>query len=140
MSCNNCGFNPCSCNGTPPMPASNCPPSPLPPWSRPVQSPLSQVIVDNTVAQILLDPDITYLNQAGNGTNNLALPNGNFLKQMKRIYIPGQTIATSVTWIVAGTFAGGFTSIKFDRIGFQAWLEWDSTAWQLFAGNATLQP
>lgn len=120
------------------MPASNCPPSPLPPWSRPTQSPLSQIIVDNTVAQILLDPDITYLNQAGVGTNNLALPNGNFLKQMKRIYVNSAVIATTVTWVVSGTFAGGFTKLQFDRIGYSAFCEWDGSAWFLFAGNATL--
>lgn len=96
--------------------------------------------MDNSVAQILLDPDITYLKQSGNVTNNLALPNGNFLKQIKRIYIPGGTIATSVTWIISGTFANGFTSIKMDRLGYSAWLEWDGTSWQIFAGNATPQP
>lgn len=137
MSCG-CGFNPCNCYGTPPMPASNCPPSPLPPWSRPTQSPLSQVINDNTVAQILLDPDITYLNQAGNATNNLALPNGNFLKQMKRIYVNSALIASTVTWIVSGTFAGGFTKLQFDRVGYSGFLEWDGAAWQWIGGNATL--
>jgi hypothetical protein len=101
---------------------------------------LSQVIVDNTVAQILLDPDITYLNQAGNATNNLSLPNGTFLKQMKRIYIPAQTIATSVTWVVSGTFSGGWTSLQFDRQGFSALLEWDGQGFQLIGGNATLKP
>lgn len=124
----------------PPPPASNCPPSPTPPWARPSQSPLTQVIVDNTVAQILLDPNITFLNQVGGGPNSIALPNGAFLKQYKEIYIPTQTIATTATWNVAGSFAGGFTKLVFNALGYSALLQWDGAGWQLIGGNAALTP
>lgn len=130
--------------GNPPQPASNAPPSPLPPWQRPTMSPNTQVLVDNTVAQIVLDPDITFLNQPSPDSplvvNTVALPNGNNVKQTKRIFIPSQTIATSATWLVKGTFAGGFTTLQFDRLGFNALLEWEGSAWSMIGGNATLQP
>lgn len=140
MSCT-CTSTPCCC--TPQPPACNCPPSPEPPWARATQSPLVQTLVDTSVP-IVLDPDITYLNQTQAAgapiTNAMVLPNGNHLKQMKRIYVVSQSIASTATWVVAGLFAGGFTKLKFDTLGYSAFLEWDGTAWQLVGGNAALIP
>lgn len=142
MSCNGCFTDPCCC-GRPLPPACNCPPSPIPPWARATQSPLTQTLADNSVP-LLLDPDITYLNAASPlvppAIIPLVLPNGNFLKQIKRIYIPGNAVATSATWLITGTFAGGFTHLQFDRLGTSVWLEWDGSSWQLIGGNATLTP
>lgn len=142
MSCG-CGTFGCygGCGYQVQPPACNCPPSPTPPWSRPTQSPLNQMLVD-TAVPIVLDPDITYLNQSQSQSapinNAMVLPNGNYLKQMKRIYIPGSAIATTATWILSGTFAGGFGHLTFNTIGTAAWLEWDGTSWQLIGGNAAL--
>lgn len=137
MSCNNCNTSPCCCYRPPP--ACNCPPSPIPPWSRPTQSPLNQTLVD-TAIPLVLDPDVTYLRNAGSvDPLALVLPNGNFLKQTKQIMIPTDQIATTSTWIVSGTFAGGFTHCQFDAVGTYALLQWDGFGWQFMGGNATLQ-
>lgn len=133
-----------NCGCTPQAPACNCPPSPIPPWARTTQSPLVQTVSDATVTTLLLDPDITYLSASQvSGTPitfNLILPNGNYLKQMKRIYVPTAFIATTATFIVSGTFGGGFTSLTFNTVGFSALLEWDGTGWQMIGGNALFIP
>lgn len=135
MSCNNCSTNPCCCQSQPP--ACNCPPSPIPPWARPTQNPRVQTLVDNTVP-LVLDPDVAYLNQVGGGPNAMVMPNGNFLKQMMRIYVLSGTIATTATWVFTGLFAGGFTHLTFNTTKYSALLEWDGAAWQLVGGNAGL--
>lgn len=66
------------------------------------------------------------------------LPNGTAQRQSKQIYIPGDQIAGTAVFIISGTFAGGYTKLKFSSIGFSAMLFWDSTAWQLSGGNAEL--
>lgn len=136
-----CSSSPCCCGPVQP-PACNCPPSPIPPWERQSQSPLIQMLVDSTIPQITLDPDVTYLNQAQNQSapinNALVLPSGNYLKQIKRIYIPAAAIATTATWTVSGAFSGGYTKLVFNTIGYGAMLEWDGSGWQLTGGNAAL--
>ena len=134
MSCN-CNNLPCTCC-TPPQPACNCPPSPIPPWARDVQSPLVDTLYQN--GTLLLDPDISYLRAAAPaGPYSVVLPNGNYRKQMKRIYVPTDLVATTAVWTVTGTFAGGFTKLTFNNVGFSIFLEWDSAGWQVIGGNAT---
>lgn len=130
-----------SCSG----PSCNCPPSPIPPWSRPVQSPLTQTIFGADT--VILTMDTTYLRQAAvTGPNNtpqgpfaVAMPDGNYLRQFKRIYIPSDAIATTATFNLSGHFAG-FTSLTFNTIAQSAVLEWDGAAWQLIGGNALHNP
>lgn len=106
-------------------------------------STLTQTLVDSAVP-IVLDPDVTYLNQTSPDspliTNNMVLPNGNNVNQTKRILVSSATILTSATWVFAGAFAGGFTKLQFDRVGYNALLQWDGSGWQLLSGNATLVP
>lgn len=137
MTCNGCQTSPCCCHQLPP--ACNCPPSPQPPWSRPVQSPLIQTLSSNLVP-LVLDPSIAYLSQTSPTpvTNNMAMPNGNYLRQQFTFIIPNAAIATTVTWVFTGNFAGGFTMLTFNTLGYTAVVEWDGSAWQLMSGNATL--
>jgi len=66
----------------------------------------------------------------------VVLPNGNYPRQIIRIYIPGSNIPVSpASFQVAGTFAG-FNTLTFNSVGFSAVLEWDSSAWQLIGGSA----
>lgn len=134
MSCT-CNSTPCGCGwGRPPAPACNCPPSPIPPWDRAVQSPLIDTLVQN--GTLLLDPDVSYLVATlPNGPFAVVLPNGNYLKQMKRIYVPAASAANSATWVVSGTFSAGYTQLTFNSLGLNAFLEWDGTAWQLISGS-----
>ena len=125
-----------NCNRSPVVPA------PRGPWSREVQSPLAQTLYDASVA-LQLDPMNTYLSAGtpnGTVTYNLTMPPGNYAQQVKRIYIPTSAILGTATWIITGTFAGGFTTLTFNATGFSAWLEWDGSGWHLVAGNAQLGP
>lgn len=133
MSCT-CNTTPCGC-GQRPAPACNCPPSPIPPWDRAVQSPLIDTLVQN--GTLLLDPDVSYLVAAlPNGPFAVVLPNGNYLKQMKRIYVPATSAANSATWVVSGTFSAGYTTLMFNSLGLSAFLEWDGGGWQYLGGSA----
>lgn len=91
---------------------------------------------------LVLDPSIAYLNQTQSSgapiTNQMAMPNGNFLRQEITLLIPGQTIPTTATWVFNGNFAGGFTHLTFNNIGYTANLQWDGQFWQLMSGNAQL--
>lgn len=139
MSCTFCGQSPCGCQPLPP--ACNCPPSPQPPWSRPVQSPRNQMLSD-TAVPLVLDPNIAYLNQTQTSgapiTNNMAMPNGNFLRQRITIMVLGNILAATATWIFSGNFVNGFTQLTFNSLGYNAELEWDGNFWQLMSGNAQL--
>ncbi len=68
----------------------------------------------------------------------VTLPAGNSLKQMKRIYIPTANVANTRTFVVSGTYAGGFTNLTFNALGTYALLEWDGSGWQMVGGNAAL--
>jgi hypothetical protein len=114
----------------------NCPPSPVPPWSREARSGQTQRIVDNDVVNLAHDP--TYLEKVVSDPSasvTVTLPNGNRKGQHKRIMIPGDSLATTETFTVSGTFAG-FTTLTFDAVGYNALLEWDGAAWQFMGGNA----
>lgn len=149
--------NPCGCNGSsgpyvttswyglpgcggygwgmPPMPACNCPPSPEAPWDRVAQSPLMDILVQ--AGTINLSLPTSYLQaQVPGGPFNVALPNGSYQGQMHQIYIPAPLPATTVTWIVAGTFSGGYTTLTFNGLATSALLAWDGAGWQLTGGNA----
>lgn len=115
---------------------SNCPPSPTPPWSRPVQSPATQTITGDD--NISLTMDVTYLDSTtvGAAPYEVTLPDGNYKRQMKRIYIPGKNQATTAEFRVTSPNFVGFTSLLFNSIGTSAVLEWDGSAYHLIGGNA----
>lgn len=112
-------------------------PSPIPPWARPVQSPFMQVCTGNDT--IDLGPDVTYLNQtnpqAGGAPYQLTLPNGNYMRQMKRILVLGSAIPNTAEFQLLGQFAGA-GSLLFNSAATEAVLEWDSTCWHLIGGSA----
>lgn len=126
----------CGCNeSTPSAPACMCPPSPIPPWHRPVQSPVVQTMTED--GAVSLTTDVTYLKiGAGAGGKAITLPDGNYKRQIKRVMIPGDQIYDTATWTMTVTGAG-FTSMVFDATGTSAVLEWDGAAWQMIGGNAT---
>jgi hypothetical protein len=119
------------------------PPSPTPPWAREVQSPQTQTITGD--GAISLTVDVTYLQQANpkdpqnlDTPYALTLPSGNYLRQNKRIFVPGSLSSTTAPFQVAGTFTG-FGSLLFNRQGWSAVLEWDGSGWSLIGGNALPQ-
>ena len=126
-------------------------PSVQPPWKRPVESPQTNTLYGN--ATIVLTYDTTYLNQTAPLYNNanppavipytVALPNGNYTRQIIRIYVTDTNVGGSATptaaFNVAGNFAG-FTSLTFNTIGFSAVLEWTGSRWSLIGGNAVVNP
>ena len=121
------------------------PPSPIPPWDRPVQTPTVQIMTEDLVANgISLNSDVTYLvSDIPKDALNLAdayqvaLPNGNYKRQIHRIFVRGDHVLTTAAFEVAGAFVG-FTKLRFftDANGMSAVLEWDGTAWHLIGGNA----
>ena len=90
-----------------------------------------------------LTSDPSYLDRLGQNPSvpvNITIPDGNHKGQSKRIYIRGEKLATTETFILSGNFAG-FTSLTFDGVGFSAVLEWDgSSSWLFLAGNAAQNP
>lgn len=119
-------------------------PSPTPPWHRPVQSPDTQTINEDLIADgISLNSDVTYLDStvpknASDLTEayEVALPNGNYKRQIKRIFIPGANFATTAAFKITGTF-NSTTAYTFGIDGGQsAVFEWDGSDWHLIGGNA----
>ena len=114
-------------------------PAPIPPWSRPVQSPMVQVCTGPDT--IDLGPDVTYLNQtnpqAGGTPYQLTLPNGNYQRQMKRVLILGSSIASTADFQLFGQIANA-NSLLFNHAATEAVLEWDGTCWHLIGGSAQL--
>ena len=116
-------------------------PSPTPPWHRPVQSPNVETFTEDNDGDVLsLTMDVTYLNTNVLKTDPAApylavLPDGNYLRQMKRIHIPKARETDTVPWKVTGTFVG-FGWLVFNHIGRSAVLEWVGEAWTLIGGNA----
>jgi hypothetical protein len=119
-------------------------PAPLAPYERLVQSPLANIIGDASIINIPLSPEVTYLQGAATaapgGTYALTLPPGNTQQLFKRIYIPGALVVGTATWVITGTFAGGFTKLTFNALATSAVLEWDGSSYQLIGGNAILSP
>jgi hypothetical protein len=133
MSCTTCWETPCGCHA--PAPACNCPPSPIPPWDRSVQSPLQDILVQN--GTLLLDPAVSLLEAlAPLGPFAVVLPNGNPRQAYKEIYIPGGSVTGTATWVVSGTFSAGFTQLTFNQLATSAFLRWDGAGWQIVGGNA----
>lgn len=118
-------------------------PSPTPPWHRPVQSPDVQTMNGENYDNVIgLNYDTTYLDTDKpkdsndlNVAHEATLPDGNYKRQIKRIYIPKGKENTTALWSVTGTFVG-FTSLKFNTLGRAAVLEWDGAGWHLIGGNA----
>jgi hypothetical protein len=124
-----------------PMPAkSSMPPSSTPPWDR---DPISAITATMVAAgNIDLTFNTTFFMQTLNTPSlpvAITLPNGTFVNQSIRLYIRGDMLPTTEDFIVAGQFAGGFSHLKFNGIGFSAILIWDGAFWQLVGGNAELQ-
>jgi len=121
--------------------SNNIVPSPTPPWHRPVQSPNTETLTsDGTIS---LNTDVTYLETDVLKTDPAdpyvaVLPNGNYLRQIKRIYVPKAFENSTAPWRLTGTFVG-FLQLLFDNIGRAAVLEWDGEGWHLIGGNATPQ-
>lgn len=142
----NCGCGtPTNCTCRHQEPACNCPPSPEPPWARAVQSPQTQLLGGAGVVSLTVD--VTYLSQtainpqdqSGNGPYAVTLPNGNYKRQYKRIFVVAGNAATTATFTVTGTFVG-FTSLTFNTLAWSAMLEWDGAGWQWIGGNAVINP
>lgn len=122
-------------------------PSPEPPWNRPAKSPLTySIFTDGTM---VLTYDTTYLDSTIIRTVAsvvspyvITFPNGIYIRQIVRIYIPGKNLLpfTSAQFSVLGTFAG-FTSLLMGDLATSnaAMCEWDGVAWH-FYGNATVVP
>ena len=122
-------------------------PSPIPPWQRPISNPRTNSMavsgtLDLTYDTTYFDNDVSN-NDGGDPPVDtpweIILPNGNYKRQIIRLYIPGKNLATSpATFVVTGTIAG-FTTLTFDSVGFSAVLEWDgdstSGTWQLIGGG-----
>lgn len=119
----------------------NAPPSPLPPWLRPVSSPVTEELT--AAGAISLTTDTTYLNASSADIDQpfiCPLADGNYIRQIKRVYVKGSKVsAGSATWTITGTFAG-FTSATLDSTGSSLVLEWDGDAWHMIGGNATATP
>jgi len=91
---------------------------------------------------ISLTEDVTYLisdtpKDAGDLSVPYAvvLPDGNSLRQTKRIYVKKDNSLTTAKFQVAGNFIG-CTYINFDTIGWSAVLEWVGDGWTMVGGNA----
>ena len=131
MSCSNESEESASC--------SNIPPSPIPPWHRANTSPGTQTLT--LAGEIDLSKFTTFLNSNSASPIALTLGNGTYLQQRKSLMVPKSRLddGDSATWTIAGAFSG-FTSLKIDKVGYNAELQWDGTGWQLIGGNATTEP
>lgn len=118
-------------------------PSPTPPWARPVVSPNTETLAGTGTIGLVYDT--TYLNQTAPADLTdetvgyaLVLPDGNYLRQIKRIYVPKGNENTTAVFTVAGTFVG-FSTLIFNKLARAAVLEWDGAGWHLIGGNATTE-
>lgn len=109
----------------------------IPIWEQPVQSPVTQTLFEP--GTISLAAGATYLDSISPPTNNDAhvavLPDGNYKRQIERIYVPKTRETDTARWRVTGTFVK-FVSLLFTDIGHSAVLEWDGDGWHLIGGNA----
>lgn len=113
-----------------------CPPSPIPPWNRPVQSPQTQTLYGD--GDVSLMSDVTYLDQVtpknGSQFYSIALPDGNYLRQIKRVYVKDSNQNTTFPFQMSGHFVG-FSALRFNNVAWSAVLEWGGSAWYLISGN-----
>ncbi len=105
-------------------------------------------MVQNIVGNDTVDlgTDVTYLSQTTHQTANapyvVVLPNGNYQRQIKRIFILGSAVANTAPFTVTGTFAActslslGILSGSFPLTAVV--LEWDGGAWHVIGGNPQL--
>jgi hypothetical protein len=142
-------WNNCGGGGRPlaPMPTV---PSPVPPWKRPAESPLSNTLFgDGTIS---FQFDTTYLNSTSIRTIGsppvvspyvIQLPAAPYVRKIIRIYIPGQNITpfTTAQFSVVGTFVG-FSSLLLGDVPTSngVALEWDGTGFHFLGGNCTVVP
>lgn len=127
--------NPC----TPPPSSCNCPPSPTPPWARPVLSPLIQTIIQpDTVNIDLLTTRLVKAVSVPSVPIAVVIPNGNYIGQYKQIFIPGDMLVTTEMFNLTGTFAT-YSSLTFNALGNFAELIWDGSAWNA-TGNVITNP
>lgn len=121
------------------------PPSPIPPWHRPVVSPVTQTLLDGGV--ISLNVNTTYLNQTTpKNPEDLAeayecsLADGNYPQQRKTIQIWPAAVSTTAVWRVTGNFVDA-VALRFDKLGQACDLIWAGDAeggsWSVLGGNAT---
>lgn len=113
------------------------PPSPLPPWCRAPLSPNTQMLTG--AGAITLTEDTTYLNATLGGPFAITLPDGSYKRQYKSIYVLGTNALTTATFNLTGTLVGA-SSLTFNRLAFNAVLQWDGTAWHMIGGNAVVNP
>lgn len=116
------------------------PPSPVPPWHRPVVSPTSETL--STDGAISLATLTTYLNQTAPSDPEdelvpyvAVLPDGNYNQQTKDIIIPATAVENTALWRVNGNFVG-FIALLFDDVRQSVSLKWDGAGWHFIGGNA----
>lgn len=121
-------------------PAScNCPPSPTPPWARPVMSPLVQTIVDDDTVNVnVLTTRLVKALSTPADPVAVVMPNGNYIGQYKQVFIPGDQLITTETFEMSGTFAI-YTSLTFNALGNFAELIWDGSSWAV-QGSVIVNP
>jgi len=119
--------------------ASTWPPSPIPPYARQTQSPLTQTLTDT--GAVSLTTNTTILDAAAaDDAIAISLADGSYEGQLKTIRVDETRITDgSATWTLSGTFAN-FTTITFDATSINAILQWGGTAWFLAGGQPTVNP
>lgn len=122
------------------MSNNTCPPSPIPPWHRPVVSPITDTLVEDGF--ISLQTATTFLNQTADKdvedptvAYTATLADGNYIQQRKMIQIPAAAVESTALWRVTGNFVG-FVSLLFNKLGHSAELIWDGAGWHFNGGNA----
>ena len=120
------------------------PPSPTPPWNRPLQCANAETLNQSGPISLTVDPSFL-VRQAVTPSvpQSMTIPNGNFVGQVKTVIIPGAMLigplGPSEVWNIAGAFSG-YSSLTMNNTAFNAILQWDGTYWQLMAGNAVTNP
>jgi hypothetical protein len=121
----------------------NTPTSPIPPWHRPIVTPVVDTLVGD--GAISLATDTSYLAQtAPKNPSDLTVPyvvtlaDGNYKRQHKQIFIPADKVENTAKWRVTGNFVG-FVSLFFDDVGQSAILMWDGSGWHKVGGQATTE-
>jgi hypothetical protein len=114
-------------------------PSPTPPWARPVMSPMTESLQgDGTIS---LTVDTTYLDQTAAKDDGspyaILLPDGNFIRQYKTLFVPKPNETSSALFRVTGTFTG-FGTLLMGPTRTAAMLQWDGHGWHWVGGNAEL--
>lgn len=118
------------------------PPSPTPPWARPVVSPVNHTLVED--GAISLNTITTFLNSTEPKAEvddvvpphiaTIAAPNHS--GQRKIIQIQSGTVENTVVWRVNGNFVG-FVALQLDSLGQSVeLLSAEDGFWHVIGGNA----